>query len=131
MLGHPPDDGALCLVGMGEGDAAMDMDHLIVPGRHMPVMLRFGGIPVRRDVTVLTTENQQDRRAIIDDPVQIIGCGHMTDHCLRPISNHRDMIGHNTGVCRHHQCGQRRGFDDVLHGLRIHLFKMRWQIHLC
>ena len=97
----------------------------------MLVMLRFGGIPVRRDVTVLTTENQQDRRTIIDGPVQIIGGCHMSDHRVRTIGNHRDMIGRKAGRCRYHQRGQRTALDDIAHGLRICVFKMVRQIHVC
>ena len=73
------DDGAFCPAVMLKADPAMDMNNLIVPGWHVPVMHLFCRIPIRRDIAALAPENRHHRRTILKLAMQIIRQRDMPD----------------------------------------------------
>ena len=123
------DRGALRALVVLEGDAAMDMDDLVVPRRHVPVMLRLARIEVGRDVAVLAAEDDQHLLTLRDQAMHVVGERDMPDERAVGAGQEGKVVGDQPCVRLRHDAGQRRRRDHRGDLGLVDLLEMLGQIH--
>ena len=112
-----------------EGQGAVDMHDLVVPGRHMAVMVRLGRVEAGRDIGIVGAEDGKHLLFRADQAVHVVGERDMTDERAVGGGENGDVVGHKPRGRLRDDAGERCRGNRRGDGLGAGLGEMRGQVH--